>query len=176
MLDFRIIIPLFDRFLGNKGLQFEAVVIGGVAMQLLDLTDRVTKDCDVLAPEIPASLAEAARQFAVKHELRPDWFNNGPASLVRDLPEDWRSNTVQLYQGQHLVLLSLGRLDLIRSKLFAFMDRGIDLDDLLRISPSLNELNRVTDWLKERDGNPDWPAYVDIRLKELREKLHGQSS
>lgn len=172
MFDFRKILPQFDRFLCERTLRFEAVIIGGAAMQLLGLTSRVTKDCDVLIPTIPQELAEAAREFARTHELRSEWLNNGPESLIRDLPEGWQDLTVELYRGNNLILHTLGRLDLIRSKLFAFVDRGIDLEDLLQIKPSYEELERVAKWLKERDANPDWPTYVEIRLKELREKLY----
>ena len=67
---------------------------------------------------------------------------------------------------------SLSRVNFLRSKLFAFLDRGIDLQDLILLKPSIEEINSITDWLKERDANPDWPEYVDIRLKELFSELN----
>ena len=175
MKDFTRLLPAFDEFLSRKGLHFEAVVIGGAAMQLLGLTTRTTKDCDVLTPEIPVALKEAAGEFASRHGLAAEWFNNGPRSLIRDLPQDWREHLVELYRGRALVIRTLCRLDFIRSKLFAFVDRGIDIDDLEKLNPTHQEIEKVIPWLKERDGNPDWPAYVELQLQALRRRLDGNT-
>ena len=175
MKNFRDILPEFDEFLFERGLSFNAVVIGGAAMQLMGLTDRVTKDCDILSPKITDELKDASRAFAKLHSLSENWLNNGPESLVRDLPASWEGNLVPLYRGKCLTLLTLSRIDFIRSKLFAFLDRGIDLQDLKHLMPTREEIALVTGWLKERDGNPDWPEYVDIRLRELEKELYGDS-
>lgn len=176
MPDFRKLIPQFDCFLAENNIAFEAVILGGAALQLLGLTDRVTKDCDVLSPKIPPEVAESSRKFADTHDLQPNWLNNGPESLIRDLPAGWEARTREIYRGSQLVFRTLGRLDLLRSKLFAFVDRGIDLEDILRIEPSQEEIHAVLPWLKERDGNPAWPEYVDIRMRELREALYGKDA
>lgn len=173
MRDFRKILPIFEIFLAKKGLLFEAVIIGGAAMQFLGLTERVTKDCDVLSPKITPDLKEASMDFAKEHGLSEDWLNNGPESLIRDLPSGWQENLVSLYEGKNLKLFTLSRLDFVRSKLFAFVDRGIDLEDLKGLKPTRSEIDQVKDWLKERDGNPDWPQYVEIRLGELLKELYG---
>lgn len=175
MRDFREIIPKFETFLFQRGLFFEAIIIGGAAMQLLGLTERVTKDCDVLSPKISKELKEVSREFAKEHGLSEDWLNNGPETLMRDLPTDWQINIVTLYNGKNLKLATLSRVDFIRSKLYAFMDRGIDLQDLMSLRPTQSEINEVRKWLVERDGNPDWPEYVEIRLGELIRELYGNT-
>jgi hypothetical protein len=175
MQDFRALLPKFELFLLNRQLSFEAIIIGGAAMQLLGLTDRVTKDCDVLSPKITFELKEASVEFAKEHGLSDNWLNNGPETLIRDLPSDWQKNIVLLYEGKNLKLFTLSRLDFIRSKLFAYLDRGIDLQDLTKLMPTKSEIDQLRDWLKERDGNPDWPEYVEIRLSELLEELYGNS-
>ncbi len=43
----------FDQYLSIRGLRFEAVAIGGAALNLLGVVSRQTKDCDILFPEIP---------------------------------------------------------------------------------------------------------------------------
>jgi hypothetical protein len=107
--------------------------------------------------------------------LSENWLNNGPENLILDLPEDWQRNLVILYEGENLNLFTLSRLDFLRSKLYAFIDRGIDLQDLMKLQPSKAEIDQLRDWLKERDGNPDWPEYVEIRLAELIQELYADS-
>lgn len=173
MNDFRTIFPEFDKFLADKKLYFEAIVIGGVAMQLLGLTERVTKDCDVLTPIISIELKQASNNFARQRGLPENWLNNGPHRLVNELPPGWQTSIVVLYEGNNLKLYTLSRLDLLRSKLYAFLDRGIDMGDLKKLMPTKSEIDLVRDWLSERDGNPDWQKYVDIRLAELITELYG---
>ncbi len=55
------IIEAFDRFLRDRGLQFDAVVIGGAALSLLGVVSRPTKDVDILVPKIPHEIHVAAR-------------------------------------------------------------------------------------------------------------------
>ena len=43
----------FDQYLAEKRLQFDAVVIGGAALNLLGVVSRLTKDCDILHPRLP---------------------------------------------------------------------------------------------------------------------------
>jgi len=86
-------------------------------MQLLGLTERVTKDCDVLSPKITIELKEVSKEFAKAHGLAENWLNNGPESLIRDLPPDWQKNVVPVYEGKSIKLFPLSRLDFIRSKL-----------------------------------------------------------
>jgi hypothetical protein len=80
-------IDAFDQFLRDRGLRFDAVVIGGAALSLLGVVSRPTKDIDILVPEIPQEIHVAARAFAVEIRatgeiLQDDWLNNGPASLA----------------------------------------------------------------------------------------------
>ena len=54
-------IEAFDLFLRDRGLRFDAVVIGGAALSLLGVVSRPTKDIDILVPEIPQEIHIAAR-------------------------------------------------------------------------------------------------------------------
>ena len=81
------IIPLFDRYLGDRGMAFEAIVVGGAAWAMLGLITRETRDCDVIEPHLPETIREASRAFAKELDdrgiiLRQDWLNNGPALLA----------------------------------------------------------------------------------------------
>ncbi len=112
-MDPRITIAAFDSFLAERGLRFEAVVIGGTALNLLGVVHRTTRDCDVLHPEIPANVLLAAHDFAAEQRasgdpLQNDWLNNGPASLTKALPPGWHERLVSAYEGRAIVLRSLG--------------------------------------------------------------------
>jgi len=56
----------FDQYLAERRLQFDAVVIGGAALNLLGVVSRLTKDCDILHPEIPNEIAKVSRCFAIE--------------------------------------------------------------------------------------------------------------
>lgn len=88
-------IRLFDAFLSERGLRFDAVVVGGTILNLLGIVSRPTKDCDVVSPTIPPSIADASRVFASETRARgealaDDWLNNGPISIIDVLPAGWK--------------------------------------------------------------------------------------
>lgn len=171
----------FDTFLAERGMRFEAVVIGGAALGLLGVISRPTKDCDVLAPPLSAELRAAAVAFARSYrarglELADDWLNNGPSSLADVLPSTWRDELEPLFDGQALVLRTLGRLDLLRSKLFALCDRALDLSDCVAMRPTPTELAQVRPWLEEQDANEQWPQHVANVLADLERRLSREMS
>jgi hypothetical protein len=169
----------FDRFLMERGLHLDAIIVGGAALNLLGVISRPTKDCDVLWPHLPEEIAAAASAFAAAmrrqgEPLADDWLNNGPASLVAQLPADWRNHLRLAFVGVALRLHVPGREDLLRSKLFALCDRGIDLADCIALAPTIGDLAALRPWLDRQDGNPDWPAHVGEVLDDLRTRLgHG---
>ena len=74
------IVLSFDQYLAARQLQFDAVVIGGAALNLLGVVSRLTKDCDILLPEIPNEIAETSRTFAIAVRakggtLQDNWLN-----------------------------------------------------------------------------------------------------
>ena len=54
----------FDAFLAERGLRLDAVVVGGTALNLLGVVSRPTKDCDILYPQLPDEIGDAAKAFA----------------------------------------------------------------------------------------------------------------
>jgi hypothetical protein len=166
----------FDQFIEQRGLKLEAVVIGGTALNLLGVVSRATKDCDVLHPSLSPEVLEAARQFAAQVRtgggaLQDDWLNNGPASLAKQLPAGWRDHLQHVFTGKAIQLSSLGRDDLLRSKLFALCDRAIDLPDCVALKPTAEELRALRPWLEYQDANPDWPDHVRATLADLSRRL-----
>jgi len=165
----------FDKYLTSKALNFEAIIIGGAALNILDISSRKTKDVDCLDPTIPKEIKNASKEFAKQRidlEIGIDWLNNGPESLKTDLPNGWRLRTRPLYKGQALHLDVLGRSDLLKSKFFAYCDRTVpDFEDLKNLKPTIQELLEGIDWVKERDANPNWPLHVEKSFAVLKKAL-----
>lgn len=169
-------IKAFDEFLDEYGISFECVVVGGAALGLLGIISRHTKDIDVLEPELPQNILDLSMRFAEKRRsegeiLVENWFNNGPASLKRDLSKGWRDRLQLAFSGKALTIHTLGRLDLLRSKLFALCDRGIDLPDCIALAPTEDEIKDIRPWLEQRDAHPHWPDHVRATLEDLQERL-----
>ena len=122
---------------------------------------------------------EAARLFAAASRerglhLRDDWLNNGPISLTDTLPPGWRDRLQPAFDGSAVKLLTLGRTDLLKTKLFALCDRGTDLLDCVALAPSEAELEEALPWVLEQDANELWPEHVRRTVADLAERLgHG---
>lgn len=173
------IIPQFDAFLAERGLDLEGIVTGGAAMALLGILQRETRDCDLIEPELSEAVREASQVFAamIREQgsiLRDDWLNNGPSSLAPLLPEGWRTRLQPIFQGKALRLCSLGRPELLLAKIWALCDRGLDLLDCVALAPSPEELREATAWISIQDLNPDWPSHVQATMQDLAQRLgHG---
>jgi len=88
---FRETLQAFDRLLAQRGLRLDSIVVGGAALNLLGVISRETKDCDILHPSLGDAIQKASREFAKGIRasggvLVEEWLNNGPATLVGDLP------------------------------------------------------------------------------------------
>ncbi len=128
-MDPRTTIQAFDDFLARRGLSLDAVIVGGTALGLLGVISQPTRACDALHPRIPEAIRRAAQGVAAKcrgtgEPLADDGLNDGPSSLIDDLPKGWGDRLQTAYQGDAVTLRTLGRLDLLRSKLFAICDRA----------------------------------------------------
>jgi hypothetical protein len=166
----------FDQHLVAVGLRLDAIVIGGSALALLEVITRETRDFDILAPALDPAVADAARAFAAKQRrlgvvLMDDWLNNGPMQLGDVLPAGWRLRVRVAYEGDAVRLDTLGRADLLGTKLFALCDRGTDLTDCLALAPTAEEIAEALPWVAYQDANPDWPAHVAATLADLQRRL-----
>lgn len=137
------ILTELDQELTAASEQRTLVVCGGGALLAVDVISRTTRDIDVITPELDPVLQKIAAEVGKRHGLEPGWLNNGPASLARDLQQGWRERTTLIYRGRSLVMESLGRRDLLATKLFAFCDRDEqDLEDILQMKISWSEMPR----------------------------------
>jgi hypothetical protein len=168
-------IEKFDLYLLELGLSFEAIIIGGAALNIMDVISRQTKDVDFLDPDIPLEIKKASEDFALKNpalKLDPkNWMNNGPQSLTRDLPKEWRNDLQKIFKGKALQLWTLGRLNLLRTKLYAYADREIDYNDCIALSPTSEELDLCIEWVLAGDISELWPLRVEFIFKKLKKDL-----
>ncbi len=172
----KLIVENFDLYLKNKKLSFSAVVIGGAALSILGVITRQTQDVDVLDPLVPEYILKASKEFAVQFNLeqtslKENWLNHGPESLRKYLRTDWKKRLEPLYIGEAIHFQTLGRIDLIGTKVLAYCDRGFDLQDCIDLKITKSELLEIIDWVKNYDANPDWPNYVDSQVQILTKKL-----
>lgn len=170
-MDITKIIREFDSFLRERNQTFEAVIIGGAALNLLSITSRVTRDVDVLDPtDLPEVILKYARDFAQKASSPKDWLNNGPADVLKYLPRGWEVRTREVFNASCLKLRTLSETELLMTKCWAYCDRERDYDNIIAMKPSTSQIEEITRWLKTLDGNPDWPAFVEERMQELFSK------
>lgn len=127
-------------------------------------------------PSIPPPIKKASEEFAALkckegNVLKHDWLNNGPESLRQNLPRGWLKRCKSLFSGKALTLLSLGRKDLLKTKLFSYCDRQTDFEDCVALNPTRAELIEALGWVQNQDANPDWPRHVELSFARLAKRL-----
>lgn len=101
-------------------------------------------------------------------------FTRDVDCLIEKIPEEWQSKLQFAFLGTNLKLTTLGRSDLLKTKLFAYCNRNDpDYDDLLKLKPTREELSESISWVKLQDANPGWPNHVEKLFLNLKQALHG---
>ncbi len=137
-----------------KGEPLEVSICGGAALNLLGYIKRVTKDIDIVAPEVlPEKFKEAVKMTADYFGLKSDWINQGPVDLLRmGLPEGFHVRCKKLEFHSNLIFCIASRLDQIHFKLYASIDRGgYHLQDMVALGPSDDELTMAVRWCFTHD-------------------------
>lgn len=147
-------------------------VCGGGALVLQKLISRDTSDLDVVAPAINEQVRQLVKQVAIELRLSEYWLNSHADSLTKDLPKGWDTDLVLVFNGMRLKIFSLSRMNIIRSKFWASCDREEDdMDDLVKLKPSMQELQDSVNWTLPLDGNPEWHEQVQRIARKLKSKL-----
>ena len=170
-MDIKNVFESLSEELASRGLFRELTICGGAALIALNIIGRETKDVDVLIPKIDADLNLAAEKVAVKLKLNNRWLNNGPAMLVHELPHDWKEKLEVIYKSENLIVKSIGRRDLIYSKLYAAADRIDDIEDLVSLRPTEEELKEAKELVLKQDASDIWHKIVDECVNNLKKRL-----
>lgn len=157
------------------------VVCGGAALLALGLVNRTTKDVDVLAgvdartglvdprPLSPA-LTRVVDEIGSELDLPRGWLNAGPADQVlAGLPDGFLSRLIRREYGPKLVIHYPDRYDLIHLKFFAAIDQGPGrhVADLLKLSPTQDEMLSAARWVLTQDAGDGFAALVTEALTQL---------
>lgn len=168
----------------------EFVVVGGAALILQGLADRVTRDVDIVGgwdsernrfeviDEIPPAVATCAARVAAAFKggsVSPAWLNRGPSSLATaGMPTGFEARLIAREFGERLGLRLLGRFDLIALKLFAAIDAGprapLHEADLRRLRPAYEELDAAVTWIQSLEGSA---AFTARAFGVIRDDLRG---
>jgi len=169
-----MIFNLLNQRLEARGATRSFIICGSSALiaQKLARASRATTDIDLLSPEIDTILKTVSLEIAHEKGLRSNWLNTDAISLIRDLPIGWEARTVEIYSSSNLIIHSIGRSDMIFSKLYAYCDRDIDFEDLIDIKPTKEEILVHVERISELDGNPNWPKLVENKMQRLLKALN----
>jgi len=167
---------------------YAIVVLGGAALNLLGIVERVTTDVDILAfarqdggttarleepPDpMPEPLARAARTVARDLGLEDDWLNIGPALQWRSgLPGGLEGRVHWRQYGPALRVGLVDRYDLIFFKLYAAVDstgpQSVHYQDLLALQPTSDELDRGRDWVALQDASPEFQRVLEVVVNHV---------
>ncbi|MBI4924563.1 MAG: hypothetical protein HY843_01450 [Bdellovibrio sp.] len=170
-MDTLLVFSALNEKLEKQNTKREFYICGAAALIALRVITRATQDVDVLKPVIDDELKTAAKKVASTLQLKEGWLNNGPALLANELPRNWELRCSEVFRGTHLKVHSIGRKDLIYSKLYAAADRMDDVNDLVALKPNMSELEDARLWVLERDASEIWPKIVDECLSMVKKKL-----
>ncbi|MBT8248549.1 MAG: hypothetical protein KJN73_12110 [Acidimicrobiia bacterium] len=166
--------------LAFRGLTADIAVIGGTAMLLGDLSNRVTRDVAVVAlvedgqligaQELPIPFLEAIQDVAADLDLDSDWINAGPAGLLEFGLPDGFLERCELIRLAGLTVRVADRFDQIHFKLYAAADQGPrskHVSDLALLHPSVDELRAAVAWCQTHDPSPGFAESVSAVIDHL---------
>ena len=165
-----VLMALSEQLEAEGASTIELVVCGGVALNILGYVKRPTVDVDIVAfikknkdgvdslvkadslmPELKAAAEKVKKDF----DLKEDWLNVSPASVLDFGFPDGLMKRVQVRKyGGSLIIHFLGRYDQIHFKLYAALTserRIIHVGDLLALNPTKNEIYDAVQWIMTRE-------------------------
>lgn len=162
------------------GHRYELVVIGGTGLLALGVTDRATRDVDVVAlrtsagltkaDPLPRAIVAARDRVSRDFDVPADWLNAGPAGLIDlGLPEGLLDRVETSRFGEGLVVHFASRFDQIHFKLYALVDQGAGKheQDLRALDPTPEELVRAACWTRTHDPSQGFRRMLEETLNHL---------
>ena len=172
MIDKRNLKELFrklDLALSSYNEKRELVIYGGAAMISMSVADRATFDIDVFEPKIDPLLNDIIRSLGEEFSLGEHWINSTGKAFEYEMPVGWKERLRLIYEGSYLQVMSLGRLDMIFTKVLAELDRQEDFEDIISLSPSSDELQSIEPTLLVLEENKLWKQKVTELINKLKE-------
>lgn len=170
-LDIKSALELLNFYLKRKNEQRSFTICGGASLYLQGINTRTTRDIDVVGDEIDEALSEAALLVARDLGLKPNWLNSEPKSLTRDMKSGWENRIFLIHEDTQLKIYSISRSDMIFAKFYAYCDRQKDIEDLISLNVTDDEITEAAEFTKLKDGNPQWPNHVEEQQLKLRKRL-----
>ncbi len=170
-LDIRGSLKLLNFFLQRKNEFRSFTICGGASLFLQGIVNRTTRDVDIVGEELDDLLKEAAVSVAGDLGLKSEWLNAEPKALSLDMKPGWEQRVFLIFEDTHLKVYSISRSDMIFSKFYAYCDRQKDMQDLISLKVTKEELFEAKEFTKLKDGNPLWPAHVEQQAKKLELRL-----
>ncbi len=176
-MDIRQSLEALDKELKTRNLSFELYICGGAALQLLGIISRATADIDVIEKHLDQDLIAAKNVVAKKLRISEDWLNNKVSPIADRLEKNWKKKCVGVFAGDHLVVFSLSRQDLINSKLHAATSRhGEDINDLVELSPTPLEFQRAKEYtLKVMEDLKTAEVFISGIIQVVKRELEGKN-
>lgn len=161
-------LELLNFYLQKKNQTRAFTICGGASLYLQGITTRTTRDIDMVGEDMDQILTEAALLVAKDLGLKPKWLNTEPKSLARDMKPGWKDRVFLIHEDSHLKVFSISRSDMIFAKFYAYCDRQKDIEDLISMKVSPEEITDASNYTKTKDGHPLWPKHVDEQTLKLR--------
>jgi hypothetical protein len=171
-LDIHKSLGLLNHYLQKIDEHRSFVICGGASIILRGIEGRGTSDIDIIGPAMDDALTKASLQVASDLGLHNDWLNDKPRKFyAEDLPEGWESRVFVGYSAAHLVVQSVSDFDLAVLKFIAECDRNKDIQDIVDLNLSKQDIARVVAHVLSRDPGDvkDWNkivAKVELRLRK----------
>jgi hypothetical protein len=170
-LEIKKTLDLLSFYLEKKGVSRTFIICGGASLILQGIVSRGTKDIDIVGPKIDSELEEAAVYVANQLGLNPNWLNTEPKGLARDMTSGWKKRIFEVYNSSCLIIHSISREDMIFAKFYAYCDRQKDLQDLIDLKITKNEVEIAAQLTEQKDAHPLWPKYVKEQELKLKQRL-----
>lgn len=173
-LDVREALELLNHYLRKAEETRAFIICGGASIVLRGIQGRGTGDIDIIAPEIDRALMKASLLVANDLDLDEGWLNDKPRKFyAKDLPSFWENRTFDVFTASHLNVKSVSNFDLAALKFLAECDRNKDLQDIVDLNLSEQEISQVTKHALVRDPGDikNWPAIVAKVEERLRRKM-----
>lgn len=180
----KVLTALSEQLHAAGGSIIEMVVCGGAALNIIGYVHRTTEDVDIIAfvdkdadgktilikaKPLNLVLVEAAKKVQRDFNLKENWLNAGPASVMDfGLPEGLMNRVETRNYGKNLIIHFLTRYDQIHFKLYAAVDQGgRHVDDLLVLKPTAEELENAARWSMTHDISDGYKTVLKSFLEQI---------